>query len=158
VKPPSWIATLRDTCSDRQIAEAVIAALLKFLERDHYLLGVDVAERAIAHRLAVHLHAHFPEWNVDCEYNRDGHDPKEIPDGSGDDGEHGSRVYPDIIVHHRGTNDNHIVVELKKSSNPQPDDRDFHKLAGYRAVLGYRHALFVRLAVGNPGIQRACFV
>jgi hypothetical protein len=130
------------------------------LERDAYLFRVDVNERTIAHRLGLHMEANFIGWDVDCEYNRDGHDPKEMIWGSGDDHEHGSRVFPDVIVHRRGTHENLLVVELKKSSNPVADYQDIRKLQAYCTELGYSHALFVRLAVGTntAGIARAEFI
>lgn len=66
----------------------------------------------IAHRLAVYLEQLLPGWNVDCEFNRQGdeNDPKAL--------ESGSRVRPDIIVHHRGQVErehNLLAIELKKA-------------------------------------------
>lgn len=99
----TWADSLRATCrGDGALAEAVIHAVQTLLDRDAYLLRADVNERTVTHRLAVYVEQAFPDWDVDCEYNRDGHDPKEIAFGSGDDAEHGSRVFPDVIVHKRG--------------------------------------------------------
>jgi hypothetical protein len=141
-------------------ADPIIEAVWTLLNRDAYLLWANVNERTIAHRLATYLEFAFPGWDVDCEYNRDGHDPKEIALGSGDDAEHGSRVFPDIVIHRRGTDDNHIVFELKKSNNPESDDRDFEKLRGYCRQLTYRHGVFLRLVVRSeePRVARAEFV
>lgn len=50
----------------------------------------------------------FPKWNVDCEYNRVKYDFKKV---------NGKLVNPDIIVHHRNTFVNLLVVEVKKSGN-----------------------------------------
>jgi hypothetical protein len=44
---------------------------------------------------------------VDPEYNRDGHEVKRSD---------GVIVVPDVIVHHRGTSDNLLVIEVKKST------------------------------------------
>lgn len=96
------------------MAKAVVSVVDTFLERDAYLLSVNVHERTIGHRFAVYLEHIFPEWHIDCEYNRDGHAPKEIGVGFGDDGEHGSHVFPDVIIHKRGTSSIFLVVELKK--------------------------------------------
>lgn len=156
-----WEDHLRASCDgDPAAADSIIASVNRLLHHDAYLLRVDVNERTIAHRFAVHVESLLPDWNVDCEYNRDGHEPKEIALGSGDDDEQGSRVYPDVIVHRRGTGDNYIVFELKKSSNPVPDQRDFEKLRSYCRQLGYRHGVFLRFAVGinEPGVERAEFV
>jgi len=156
-----WQRSLAHTCSDPQVCSSLVAALEAFLHADEYLLQVNVNERTIAHRLACLLQLEFDEYSVDCEYNRDGHDPKEIAYGSGDDDEHGSRVYPDIIVHRRGNNDsNLLVIELKKSNNPEADDRDFEKLKSYCSQLHYLHGAFVRFRVRHDdvGIDRAEFV
>lgn len=157
----TWADSLRATCrGDGALAEAVIHAVQTLLDRDAYLLWADVNERTVTHRLAIYVEQAFPGWDVDCEYNRDGHDPKEIAFGSGDDAEHGSRVFPDVIVHKRGTTENHVVFEVKKSNNPEPDDRDFEKLCCYRHQLGYQHGVFVRFVVRTqePGVARAEFV
>lgn len=156
-----WEDDLRSTCAgDVETVDRVIACVRQLLQSDAYLLRVDVNERAIAHRLAIYVQNAFPDWDVDCEYNRDGHEPKEIDFGSGDDGEQGSRVYPDVIVHRRGTAENFVVFELKKSSNPEPDGRDFLKLRGYCRQLGYQHGVFIRFAVltNESAVERAEFV
>ncbi len=99
----TWTDSLRASCrGDGALAEAVIHAVQTLLDLDAYLLWADVNERTVMHRLAIYVEQAFPGWDVDCEYNRDGHDPKEIAFGSGDDAEHGSRVFPDAIGHKRG--------------------------------------------------------
>jgi hypothetical protein len=102
----------------------------------------------------------FPGWDVDCEYDRDGAARKTIPDGTGNDDDEGSAVLPDIIVHHRGPGGNHVVFELKKSSNRLPDDRDLDKLRAYGRHLGYEHGVFIRFVVGElaPAVSRAEFI
>jgi hypothetical protein len=35
------------------------------------------------------------------------------------------RIFPDIIIHHRGTRDNHIVIEAKKTSNKDKKSRAY---------------------------------
>jgi hypothetical protein len=88
---------------------------------------------------------------VDTEYNRDGHHPKAlrtVPDLP--PGREEREVYPDIIVHHRNTPSNLLVVELKKTTNTASDAYDLAKLRAYRRELGYEHALFMRLRTGTP--------
>jgi hypothetical protein len=106
------------------------------------------------------VEAQFPGWDVDCEYDRDGEARKMIPDGSGNDDDEGSAVLPDIIVHHRGPSGNHLVFELKKSTNREPDERDLAKLRAYGRHLGYDHGVFIRFVVGKamPDVIRAEFV
>lgn len=157
----TWVDSLQTTCrGGGPLAWAVVQAVQTLLDRDAYLLWADVNERTLTHRLAIYVEQVFPGWDVDCEYNRDGHDPKEIAFGSGDDAEHGSRVFPDVVVHKRGTAENFVVFEVKKSNNPESDERDFEKLRGYRHQLGYQHGVFIRLVVRShePKVARAEFV
>ena len=59
------------------------------------------------------------DYNVDCEYNRDGYGTKNID---------GVLVYPDFILHKRGTNDdNLLIIEFKTWWNPNNHD-DIEKL------------------------------
>lgn len=155
-----WAQNLLKSCKDQEIATNVIRAIENLFENDEHLLRVDVAERAITHRLATYLEQYFEDWDVDCEYNRDGFEIKHIPDGSGDDGEHGSKVFPDVIVHQRGSNHNLLVIEVKKDTNKEPDSKDLGKLHGFKYDLDYHFAAFVRLRVGEGplGVVRAEFV
>jgi len=122
-------------------------AISDFLERDLYLLRVNVSERAMTHRLAVHLERQFPDWDVDCEFNRDGNVAKMISflGREEGDGEEGSSIYPDVIVHHRGTGDNLLVLEVKKAAFQRLRDRDIEKLTALREQLRYRFACFVMI-------------
>lgn len=58
--------------------EAVSHALSELLSNDHDLLGMDSNERSITFRFAMYLQLCFPCWTVDCEYNRDGIEPKRL--------------------------------------------------------------------------------
>jgi hypothetical protein len=155
-----WRVSLHDTARDSETAERVIAAVDLLLTSDAYLFEAGVGERALSHRLGIYIEANFKGWHVDCEYDRDGVDPKRIPGGSGNDDDEGSRVLPDIIVHRRGSGPNLLVMELKKSTNREPDDRDMMKLRAYTEYLGYIHGVFIRFLVGAeaPGVERAEFV
>ena len=113
-------------------------------QNDGNLLSVNASEQAIAARFAGYLQGHFPGYNVDVEYNRMGDAPKTVAWSDKPE-----RVYPDIIVHRRRTNTNVLAIELKKTSNPEGKANDLLKLAAYRRELGYLHALFLRLGVGD---------
>lgn len=132
----------------KEPGEAVISALRKLLTRDSYLLEVDANERSITHRLGLYLQEKFPNFNVDCEYNRDDVEPKKIghlglyPDDEDTDAK---TVFPDIIVHKRGTKENYLVIEVKKSTNHVSREADYAKLRGYKRTLGFEFALFVEL-------------
>ncbi len=47
-------------------------------------------------------------------------------------------VVPDIIVHRRGPDGpNVVVLELKKTTNPEPRECDIHRLHAFRQQLHY---------------------
>ena len=137
-----------------RIEERVCKALLRLFEKDSYLLKVDANERSITHRLGLYLQEVFPGWDVDCEYNRDGHETKHLTnlyaDVESDQDTEERDVLPDIIVHKRGTECNLLVVEVKKNtSSESADKRDSYKLCAFMKELGYKHALFLKLGVGD---------
>ncbi|GHC39031.1 hypothetical protein [Aidingimonas halophila] len=140
-------ATLREHAP----GEMVIEAFRKLMKIDSYLLEVDANERSISHRLGLHLQSFFPDWDVDCEYNRDGVEPKRIgyldlhPDGAEDT--EARTVFPDIIVHKRDSQTNYLVIEIKKSSSIVDRAIDYQKLRGYKRDLGYQYALFFEVGV-----------
>lgn len=147
---------------DVDVAGSVAAAVVALLERDTFLFQADVNERSITHCLALHLAPRFPEWHVDCEYNRDGFDPKML-DWSGEDEASetdGSRIYPDILVHHRGKPENLLVIEVKKSTSSRTDESDLSKLRLLRQQLRYQHALFLRFRCGvvGPVLERVVWI
>ncbi len=123
-----------------QLHETLHKSLQMLSKNDFRLIAYNLNERTIAHKLAEHLQTLFPEYHVDCEYNRDvdqgGSQLKRINilkdryeavkgkviNGATID----VSVYPDIIVHRRGTNvSNLLVVELKKTTNTDNDAREF---------------------------------
>lgn len=142
------------------IESRVFQAATSLLTHDKYLLTCDLNERSITHKFAEHLQREFSEWNVDCEYNRDHHDPKRLDlprhDDVHSDDLDAKTVYPDIIVHRRGTNLNIVVIEVKKSTNPEGDGWDKRKLAAFRTQLAYRVALFFRFRTGAPDVDFDC--
>ena len=132
-----------------EVEALVDTAVSRLLRNDGGLLIRDVAERAITNRLAYYLSELFEEWNVDCEYNRNIDTIKRLKYAIEPGGELRDRaVFPDIIVHKRGTTENLLVVEVKKSTNPQPDDFDLRKLGAFREQLGYLNAVFYRFRTG----------
>lgn len=142
----------------REPRERVMNAIEKLLKKDKYLLRADVNERSITHRLGMYLQDEFPDYDVDCEYNRNGIDPKRIgyPETTETNDSEGRTVFPDIIVHKRGNNDsNYLVVEVKKSNSKVKSEIDREKLWEYKKHngLNYEFALFLIIEVGDkPGI------
>lgn len=119
------------------------------MARDYYLLSVEANERSLTHRLAIYIEQEFPDYNVDCEFQKDGMDTKKLARFSNPAAKQAGTVYPDIIVHHRGTDDNFIVIESKPSSKDDPCkkspacDCDCCKLWAYREELKYKHAFYI---------------
>jgi len=136
-----------------EVKEKMLRAYRQFLAKDVYLLKADANERSITHRFAVYVQDEFSDHNVDCEFNRQDFDHKKrlssFKKMVESDDTKGVTVYPDIIVHHRGTSNNVAVIEAKKSSNAeeckgtQECGCDQCKLRAYKNDLGYRHAFFV---------------
>jgi hypothetical protein len=145
--------------SQNSVKQRVRSAIEHLIAKDAHLLKIDVNERSITHRLAVHLQNAFKGWDVDCEYNRNLYDTKKLVIGNDvhipveanpTDDDQGKTVYPDIIVHHRGTDHNLLVVEVKKTTSHVSKDFDLNKLREYKRQLGYTYALFLCLATGSP--------
>lgn len=109
----------------KEVQEKIFKAYELLISKDSYLFVVDANERSLTHKFAEYLQEKFKEWNVDCEYNRDGIDKKELQSFkkniSSDDTD-AVTVYPDIIIHHRGTKDNLVVIEAKKTSSTDKDN------------------------------------
>ncbi len=144
--------------SEQAIKDKVRNAIQRLLDRDRFLLEKEVNERSISHRLAMYLQNEFgDEWDVDCEYNRN-HDitkkltihPKRVQIND----TNATTVYPDIIVHRRGTHDNNLlVIEMKKLTNLREEAKEFdlNKLCAFREVeYHYQYALYLQLKTGFP--------
>lgn len=151
--------------------EKVVRALVAFYARETHLLDKDLGERALTHRLAVHLERQFTGWDVDCDYNRLGERRLKLPKGSivSTDDDSGKSVFPDIVVHHRSVPENLLAIELRKAVNHQPVDHDRHKLramtdphlwhafrAGVLLTLAKKNVAALEVYVGgvvDPGLS-----
>jgi hypothetical protein len=141
-----------------EVRNKVIRAYLRLLNEDSHLLAVKANERSITHRFAIYIENEFPEFDVDCEFNRKGEGIKRIEgferNTTSADTE-GVSVYPDVIVHRRGTQTNFLVVEAKTTSNANDCLEangcrcDLCKLRAYKEELGYVHAFYVLFPVGE---------
>jgi hypothetical protein len=147
---------------ERAIGARVLRAMQQLLTCDSYLLQVNANERSITARLAIYLQIEFSEWTVDCEYNRDGVEPKRLghlglyPDA---EDEEGKTVFPDIVIHQRGTGRNHLAIEVKKSTSTVPRNTDLQKLRGYKHQLHYENTLFIEFLCGQEtGVSSAQWV
>jgi hypothetical protein len=122
------------------------------IAHDAHLFHVSVSERSLTFRLGYYLQQEFPDWHVDCEYNRNGEIPKRLyvamleatkrkPDTKSQ-----GEVFPDIILHRRGPDGpNLLVIEAKKSSDLTLENERFDrlKLGAYQDELGYHLTAFI---------------
>lgn len=160
-----------------EIRQKVREALQEVLTNDRHLLIHNINEPAISHRLAVYLEPKFHGFHIDCEYNGNVDSDRErkyiqflyskavelgkvaVIEG-GENREFVNRdVFPDIIVHRRGLNGNQnnlLIIEIKKSSNPDQGDWDIEKLSRFTSNeydnnFNYQYGVFVRFVVEqNP--------
>jgi hypothetical protein len=139
----------------------VSKAIDRLLEKDDYLLRHDANERSITHRLACYLQEEFPEYDVDCEYNKDCDSKNNIKMLNTNRRKNG-RVFPDIIVHKRGTNSkNLLVIEAKKTNGDHGNSNsDREKLYGYLTEYEYKYALFLKFRTGdvNVGLEECVWM
>lgn len=125
--------------NEEEIRQAVISVLERVIEEDTKLLSFDINGRSITHRLGMYLQevVRIP-WDVDVEYNRIGKADdvtKRLPVEMLCDESQGT-VYPDVIIHQRGSeDDNLLVIEAKKSGTSI--DGDQQKVPAYMQHLNY---------------------
>ena len=134
-------------------------------ENDSFLLQkhLNITERAITHKMGMYLQQLLPsDVDVDCEYNRMGkkmgnevwytegdYFAKAVCLTEGyvqDDDDEGSRVFPDIIVHKRGTPLNYIIIEVKIDWKSNRATHDRKKLKAYMHDLEYQFAYYIQLS------------
>jgi hypothetical protein len=110
--------------------DKVVAALKEFYVREAFLFEHDLGERTLTHRLAVQLEKQFPDFDVDCDFDRLGQRTLQLPHGSivSTDDHLGKSIYPDIVVHQRKVPNNLLAIEVRKTGNHQPVEHDRHKL------------------------------
>ena len=132
----------------------LMEAIERLMEHDRDLLVLNVSERCVSHRLALYLQELFPELNVDCEYNRNGPDTKQLkppPIPFYWDDDESKSVFPDILVHRRNYPDrNVLVVEMKKTANGILANFDRAKLDAFtRPDYNYALGAFIVFQTGD---------
>jgi hypothetical protein len=135
--------------------QEVLDALRLLYENDAFLLEADVHERTIASALQGYLAQYFPHHHVDVEYNRHGLDAKAVnlPEGCRGGGE--KLIFPDVIVHQRGhDNENLLVVQLKKTTNNQSRFCDRAIIEAMKREFHYRQGLWLELPAGRDAVRR----
>ncbi|MBP6731086.1 MAG: hypothetical protein KA149_03450 [Chitinophagales bacterium] len=166
------------------IIEKIEIAIDALLSNDSWLLEKDLSERSITHKLAEYIQPLFLDHNVDCEYNGDADRDNGDADHLGrkrvgiitsqlaglglltkresqdeTDQEFLERlVYPDIIIHKRGTNKKNLcIIEVKKSTSTVPYTYDRLKLCAYTTNqygnLNYQLGVFVKLVTRTTHVD-----
>ena len=139
-----------------EIRQRFECALRNFYRKEALLIKYKVSERALTHKLAEHLQKLFPRHNVDCEYNKVGDgDPKRVgvlmagdpacPHDCARCPNNKCVIFPDIIVHRRGTEVNLLVIEAKTAWSRRAAERDHEKLAALTASGEYHYQLGIAL-------------
>jgi len=90
-------------------------------KKDAFLLLHAAHERSVTHKLAEYLQKEFPDYHVDCEYNKHSKEVKKLLRKCSEKelekrtcGKSSDRIYPDIVVHIRGNDGkNLLVIEAK---------------------------------------------
>lgn len=135
--------------------DRIVAALKEFYAREAFLLVHDLGERTLTHRLAVHLERQFPDFEVDCDFDRLGPRTLNLPHGSivSTDDHLGKSIYPDIVVHQRAIPNNLLAIEVRKADNHQPIEHDRHKLRALTdADIWFAYWIGVMVTLGKTGV------
>lgn len=168
---------------ENEVKQAVASCLHILYQSDRALFVNDVSERAITHKLAEYLQTQFKDFNVDCEYNRNSGNGLQNPKrlrlladektrikmkalGQSTNAEEEDEIhlsvstYPDIIVHHRLSNDhNLLVIEVKKRNSPVSRDYDYRKIEAFTDQSSnpykYKFGVFILLGTGSENLTPA---
>ena len=142
---------MTENCDLKSLKEKFCKCLKLTIEKEAYLIEKDVSERAIAHKLAEYLQKEFQDYNVDCEYNRKYDEVKLRSDR-----ERG--FVPDIIVHKRGTDENLMIVELKKTGRRKNEEKERLKEA-INDPLKYCLGVYVELRMRQSSnkVNEVCY-
>ena len=137
---------------------SLMEALKDFYDHESQLIEFKVSERALTHKLAEHLQKRFKGYNVDCEYNKIGKNPKRVLSLieqmklSGKCNADCDRctqnkcvVFPDIIVHRRGVDDNLLVIEAKTGWSRKKQSDDLKKISALTKSDEFKYKLGISL-------------
>lgn len=84
----------------------------------------------------------YAQFNLDCEYNKHGDNPKERPNGS--------RMRTDLLIHSRGNDDNNILaVEFagwwKRPEAVEEDRNKIREITDATYTYKYRLGVLVKI-------------
>jgi len=136
-----------------EVQNKLSTALQLLYKNDLFLIENSTNERSITHKLAEYIQQLFPEWHVDCEYNRRGE--KNVKEINGQ-----TTSYPDIIIHRRNTKDNLLVIEAKSVHSQNHDEKkDKQKITHYieDSRYSYKYGLWIFFHDELRAAQLDCF-
>lgn len=143
--------------NDDEIMKMVEITLDEVYKNEEYIFVNDVCERNLVFHFARYFYHVYEKYSgeknysIDCEYNRNksGFSERKYKELLYDGKKH--KIYPDVILHQRGSNDNNILaIEFKKYNNINNKERkkDFMKLEALtdrKLVYKYKLGLFIVL-------------
>ena len=155
----------------QEIEQKIKNTLLLFYKEDSYLIDNNVHERSLTFRLGMYLQNEFPNWKVDCEYNKNcqtfqynkllsARCDKEPKFNCKECGDHRKcTVFPDIIIHQRGTDKNLLVIEAKCNADVLQIEKDKEKIDAYLSepTLRYQYGLFINFQASYEKTTLAWF-
>jgi len=131
------------------LLELVSTALDELYSKDEHLIIYEAHECSIVFRFAHYLqnlldaHEVFAQYNLDVEYNRNGRQPKRIPNNR-------NGVRPDVIIHRRGLNTHNLLIMEFKPPWDRYTFNDRQKLKAFTQNSGeYAFQLGLSIALGK---------
>jgi len=133
---------IRDCCSELLKQQPML------FNKNH-----NINEETVSSELLTLMKPYFPNYHVNCEYNRMtvGNGEQQIKKiKKNPDTEKKSKVKPDIIVHRQeDAKHNLLAIEVKMQWKNNRKAEDFVKLESYKRELNYNHALYLELSNGG---------
>ena len=120
-------------------------------DRDNHHAG----ERSIVFRFAHYLQnlisddIEFKDYNLDCEYNRNGPQTKALPSFP-------NGTYPDLIIHKRGTNEHNLLIMEFKTYWNNDQSQDIIKIREFLDQNGeykFKYGASVLIDISEPRIN-----
>lgn len=171
--------------TDQELLRNFQRALQRTRREPGNLISRRVGERAVTHRIALHLQALFPQYQVDCEYNRNDSDSKRVnieldqltedhrarliarrvANGSTQEDaerltEYEIKPVPDILIHRRLTNRrNLLIAEVKYAEDQRGAEGERYDIAKLRAFTArgtYNYQLGVFVVLGREDDRITC--
>ena len=152
-------------CDMLKLIGMVKDALNQLYHDDSYLIYHDlpvkrngnetnVGERTVVFRFAHYFcnliestESVYREYTVDCEYNRNEYDQKFLYGQGILEQEKNKRVYPDVVVHKRGTGDNLLVMEFKTywGNDHRYDRKKLKEFTNHKGTYKYQLGMAIML-------------